>query len=154
MGLKVCIDTHSSENGCLVILWFLFGLITRSFPNKWHLCYRLLSVSLSMHSVNMLSDVKANIISQNNFKWPAGILVLLLKSLIKSFYQFLKALRCYLMTCTKHFVLPMRICAPAECAPSLTGCLSLLVLMSSLRPVAAGDVKLLEGRGQMCCCHG
>lgn len=37
----------------------------------------------------------------------------------------------------------MRICAPAECAPSLTGCLSLLVLMSSLRPVVAGDVKLL-----------
>lgn len=66
----------------------------------------------------------------------------------------MKALRCYLMTCTKHFVLPMRICAPAECAPSLTGCLSLLVLMSSLRPVVAGDVKLLEGRGQMCCCHG
>lgn len=66
----------------------------------------------------------------------------------------MKALWCYLMTCAKHFVSPMGTCAPAERAPSLTGCLSLLVLMSSLRPVVAGDVKLLEGRGQMCCFHG
>lgn len=38
---------------------------------------------------------------------------------------------------TKHFISPVRTCAPGRAAPSWPGCLSLLALMSSLHRFAA-----------------
>ena len=54
--------------------------------------------------------------------------------------------RCHLRADAGPRASPMRACAPAGCSPSSVDYLSLLSLMSSLHPFAAGDEKLLGGR--------